>query len=534
MKPESGKTKTLWTETAELPTFGTLTEDISCDVCVIGGGITGLSTAYMLGQAGKKVVVIDDGRICSGETERTTAHVTNVIDDHYFEIEKMHGKDNAKLAYESQTAAVNAIDVISRREGIDCDFKRLNAYLFLGEGQNKDLLEKELDACIRVGFTGISLSDALPLESPHRKPCLIFSGQAQFHPLKYLAGIARAIVRDGGRIYTQTHAETITDGEQVKVATKDGAVITASYLVVATNSPISDRIKVHTKQAAYRTYVVAGKVPVGSVPPGLYWDTEDPYHYVRLQPTDDPNVEALIIGGEDHKTGQENDAWERWQALERWARKRFPSLREIDYHWSGQVYEPVDGLGYIGRDPAHGENVYVSTGDSGMGMTHGTMTAIILSDIITGKPNPWAALYDPSRKPTGALLDFAAENINVAKQYAGYLAGGDVKSASEIPPGEGAVLKHGMQPCATYRDAAGKICEFSAVCPHAGAIVQWNSAEKSWDCPAHGSRFKPDGTVINGPANRNLQRLDVPGADNIPYTPASEYRTDVDTSPPTS
>jgi Rieske Fe-S protein len=290
--------------------------------------------------------------------------------------------------------------------------------------------------------------------------------------------------------------------------------VTATAVVVATNTPVNDRFAIHTKQAAYRTYVIGVHVPRDSVPKALYWDTAQeaslangfgpiPYHYLRLQNVS-PVQDLLIVGGEDHKTGQADDPEARWNRLEAWTRERFPMATDVTYRWSGQVMEPVDGLAFIGRNPADEPNIYVATGDSGNGMTHGTIAGILLTDLILGRENPWATLYDPARKSLRALGDFAKENLNVAAQYVDWAAAGEVKSAAEIAPGTGGVIRRGLKKVAIYRDEQKSLHEFSAICPHLGCIVAWNSAEKTWDCPCHGSRFDKLGTVINGPALANL------------------------------
>jgi nitrite reductase/ring-hydroxylating ferredoxin subunit len=294
--------------------------------------------------------------------------------------------------------------------------------------------------------------------------------------------------------------------------------VTARAVVVATNTPVNDRVAIHTKQAPYRTYVVGARVPRGSVPDILLWDTPDPYHYVRLQRgsrgeggDESGGSDVLIVGGEDHKTGQANDADERFSRLEAWTRERFPQVESFVYRWSGQVMEPVDGMAFIGRNPLDSDNVYIATGDSGNGMTHGTIAGILLTDLIQGRENRWAELYDPSRKPLSlsAAKDFAEENLNVAVQYTDHVTPGEVSDESEIRAGEGAVIRRGLSKVACYRDESGALHERSAVCTHLGCVVQWNSGEKSWDCPCHGSRFhRTDGHVVNGPANVALAEVD--------------------------
>jgi Rieske Fe-S protein len=266
------------------------------------------------------------------------------------------------------------------------------------------------------------------------------------------------------------------------------------------------------------TYVIGARVPRGSITKGLYWDTSDPYHYVRLHnisseliSEDNDKIKTydmLIVGGEDHKTGQEDDADERYARLELWSRKRFPMMEGVEFRWSGQVMEPIDGLAFIGRNPMDSPNVYIATGDSGMGMTHGTIAGILLTDLILGRENPWAHLYDPSRKTFRAGLEFAKENLNVIMQYKDWLTGSEVHSFDEITPGTGAIIQGGLRKVAAYRDEKGVLHEHSAVCTHLGCIVAWNSGEKTWDCPCHGSRFDAYGRVISGPANRDLAVLE--------------------------
>jgi Rieske Fe-S protein len=275
---------------------------------------------------------------------------------------------------------------------------------------------------------------------------------------------------------------------------------------------------IHTKQAAYMTYAIGAMIPRGTVATALYWDTLHPYHYVRIHPiaaevgmAEQSGAEwqdVLIVGGEDHKTGQAPAHSDPYARLEEWARERFPTIREVKFRWSGQVMETIDGLAFIGRNPLDHSNVFIATGDSGMGLTHGTIAGILLTDLILGRENPWATLYDPSRKTLRALDRFVKENLNVAKQYGDWLTGGDVDSPARIKPGEGAVIRHGLSKVAVYRDELGARHDRSAVCTHLGGIVHWNDAEKTWDCPCHGSRFDRLGGVLNGPANRDLNSVD--------------------------
>ncbi len=498
------QTVSSWMATGEVPLRAPLTESINTDVCIVGAGIAGMTTAYLLAAEGKAVVVLDDGAIGGGMTGRTTAHLVNALDDRYFELERLHGEAGSRLAAESHTAAIDLVEKVVAKERIECDFSRLDGYLFVPPGDSLDILEDELQAAARAGLE-LERVERSPLDYD-TGPALRFPRQAQFHPLKYLSGLAIAIERLGGRIYCGTHAAEIKGGDQAQVSCANGAVVSAGSIVVATNSPVNDLFAIHTKQAAYQTYVIAGHVPRASVTRALYWDTPDPYHYVRLQELDD-GFDLLIVGGEDHKTGQQDDAEARFANLEKWSRERFP-LQEIVYRWSGEVLEPVDGVAFIGHNPLDKDNVYIATGDSGNGMTHGTIAGILITDLIAGRENEWEKLYEPSRKTLLAFPTFAAENINVAAQFADLVTPGDVDSFDEIKPGAGAVIRRGALKVATYRDESGRVHERSAICRHLGCVVDWNTLEKTWDCPCHGSRYDALGKVIQGPANSDLPEVE--------------------------
>jgi glycine/D-amino acid oxidase-like deaminating enzyme/nitrite reductase/ring-hydroxylating ferredoxin subunit len=507
MQPSSGSTLSLWAATTEGDgRFLRLESDQSADVCVIGAGMAGLSVAYYLAKAGKSVVVLDDGPVAGGESIRTTAHLSNAIDDRFYELEKVHGIDKSKLAAWSHSEAIDRIELIAREEGIDCDFVRLSGYLFPAEGEDPGNIEKEFEATHRVGLTQVTKVDRAPIDAFNTGPALLFPDQGQFHAGKYFLGLARAASRLRARIFTGCHVVSFHGGRNAHVMTQDGITVHAQAVVVCTNSPVNDRVTIHTKQMPYRTYVIAARVPAGSITPALYWDDGDPYHYVRLQRAEEENADFdyLIVGGEDHKTGQAFDFDDRFARLEKWAHQRWPRIIEVTYRWSGQVMETDDYLGFIGRNPNDADNVYIATGDSGMGMTHGMIAGILISDLILDRWNPWVELYDPARVKLMAAAEWAKQNINTFAQYREYVTGGDVSSVDEIKPGQGAVVRHGALKVACYRDDSGRLHEHSAVCPHLGGIVHWNSLEKSWDCPAHGSRFDVNGCVLNGPANAGL------------------------------
>jgi glycine/D-amino acid oxidase-like deaminating enzyme/nitrite reductase/ring-hydroxylating ferredoxin subunit len=476
-----------------------LSHDIRCDVCVVGGGIAGLTAAYLLASEGKSVVVLDGKtKLAAGETFFTTAHLSWVIDDRFSHVASVRGDESARLAAESHRSAIELIDAIRQREGIDCDFFRVDGYLFPGDSGGTDPIRKELVAMTRLGLI-FERVDAVPFPAKGTGPALRFPENAQFHPLKYLTGVAGAIRKHGGVVHTETQVGDIAGGSPCSVRTKSGRTVTAGAVVVATGSPFDTGVTMYMKAHPYNTYAVGLEIPAGSVRRALYWDTDDPYHYVRTQPLE-RGKDLLIVGGEDHRTGQAEDQQARWRRLEEWTRARFPQSGAVLHHWSGEIFETPDGLGLIGRAPGWRDNVYVITGDSGMGMTHGTLGARLVADLILDRANPYAGLYSPSRWMPGALRTLLGANLNMAGQYTDWVTGGEVNSADDIPPGQGAVVRSGVAKLAVYKDDGGCAHALSAVCPHMGGIVHWNPGEKTWDCPCHGSRFKCTGEVHHGPA----------------------------------
>lgn len=484
-----------------------LESDARCDLVVIGSGIAGLSSAYEAARLGADVVVIDRGEIAGGMTARTTAHLVSEIDDRYFELIDAVGEGSARLYHESQVAAINRIEAICRDEVIHADFERLPGYLIPAERKHMEELEKEFDACRKLGVK-VEWTDQAPYDLIHGTKALKFGAQGRFHPLKYCFGLMRAIEKLGGRLHGGTayvgHDE---DEEGVLVKTEQGPAIRAGAAMFATNSPVNDRVAIHTKQVPMRTYALAGRVPAGKVEDALIWDTLWPYHYVRLQPAGD-GQDWLIVGGEDHRTGTADDMERRFADIEAWTRDRFPSFGKVAYRWSGQVMEPVDCMPYSGRDGS--DRIYVHSGDSGTGMTNGVAGALNFIALYRNERARFAALFDPARKPasTYALGEYVKGQGAVVANLAEYVESGEIDSIDAIPPGEGAILRRGLAKHAVYRAEDGSVVERSAVCTHVGCIVHWNSFEKCWDCPCHGSQFQPDGSVLNAPAIRPLAKVD--------------------------
>lgn len=517
LKTTNGTSTSIWMASTTVPEFPSLAGDLKTDVCVIGAGIAGLTSAYLLSREGRQVVMIDALGIGAGETGRTTAHFFPP-DEWYVDVESGFGTDRARLVADSFARAADLVESIIHSENIDCEFERLDGYLYALPGNGFKELDKEYEAARRAGVD-VELLDRVPGLSFDTGPCVRYKNQAQFHPLKYLSGLAQAFIRNGGKIYCETRALSIDGNNDVQTVCTRGGKIEAKSVVVATNTPFNDRVVMHTKQAGYRTYVIGMRVPKGSVPHILLWDTGDPYYYVRLEtPESAADHDILIVGGADHKVGQDTHPEHRYDEIEQWAREHFPMAQAVEYRWSGEVMEPSDGAAYLGRNPMDDRNVYIITGDSGNGMTHCTIGAMLVSDLIMGRDNPWESIYDPSRKVKHGLSDFVSEQANTLSRYGEWAQGGEVDSAQEIAAGEGAIVRDGTRKLAVYRDEHGELHALSAKCTHLGCVVHWNSAERSWDCPCHGSRFATTGEVLHGPAAASLEATALTPDETMPAT----------------
>jgi glycine/D-amino acid oxidase-like deaminating enzyme/nitrite reductase/ring-hydroxylating ferredoxin subunit len=504
MNVESQRSQSLWTE-IKREKAPPLTADIRTKVLVIGAGITGLSTAYELARQGIEVVVVDRGPIGGGMSSRTSAHLSFEIDDFYYALIDVHGEDKARQYFESQKAAVDRVEEISAEERIACDFKRLDLFVFAPDKKGRDELEKEMEAAPKIGFSGVNWAEA-PVAG-RTKGALRFPNQARFHPLKYLNGLIRAIKRNGGQLYANTIVESVDENERGIVAkTANGLTIRASACVAATNSPFINRLAVHTKQAPYRTYVIT--LELGKAPgfDALMWDTEDPYHYVRTY--EDENGHLLIVGGEDHKSGKHDDGDERIHRLEAWARERFPRAGKLRHSWSGQIYEPVDYAPFIGLSPG-AKRSYIVTGDSGEGLTTGVAASLILPDLIAGRKNRWAGIYRPNRKVVEphSLGTYMKDAAGAATRLVKRLLPGEA-DPEDLGREEGAIVTMDGNKVAAYRDGRGKLYALSAACTHVGCVVGWNSFERCWDCPCHGSQFAVTGEALQAPAVAPLERVE--------------------------
>jgi glycine/D-amino acid oxidase-like deaminating enzyme/nitrite reductase/ring-hydroxylating ferredoxin subunit len=476
---------------------------IETDVVVVGAGITGLTAALLLQKAGRRVVVIEARTVGSGDSSRTTAHLTEVLDSRYHALQHTFGKAEARLVAESSRAAIDLLEQLSTGLDSEASFERVPGYLMAQSAEQREELEHELECLRSVGARAEWITSP-PL--PGRwEGAVKIEAQAQFHPRKYLKRLALEFVAAGGRIFENTSMLEVKGGEPCLVTTERD-ILTAHDVIVATHAPTVNKVALHTKIAAYRTYAVAGAAPAG-FPSGLFWDMESPYHYIRTQRLDAGTF--LIVGGEDHKTGTDSENELHFERLGEYARARAPG-GSFDYRWSGQVIEPSDGLPLIGSNPGS-SHLYVGSGFSGNGMTFGTLSAMIFRDAILGIANPWANLYEPRRLKPFAQARYYSENVDFPTTLAkDRLAHGEVERADQIPRGEGRLMRQGRKMLAVYRDDQGALHTRSAVCTHLGCYVHFNHAEGSWDCPCHGSRFDTDGAVLNGPATRPLEEVREP------------------------
>ncbi len=513
-KITSGTHSSSWIDSIQPLAFRKLEENIVTDVVIVGGGLAGISIAYCLVKSGKKVVIVEDGFAGSGETGRTTAHLVTALDDRYYELEKMFGEEKTKLIAESHKKAIDFIERTSRTENIECDFERVNGYLFLHPSDEIESLVREYDAAANAGIELEQMSE-IPGISGYNGPGLRFANQAQFHPLKYIKGLCDVIQNSGGIIYTNTHAKEI---DHTGIVTETGFKVNAKHVVVATNTPVNNMVAMHLKQYAYRTYVITAKIKKDTLPKALWWDTGNfevnenipPYHYVRLQKFDAEH-DLLIVGGEDHPTGladiEDRPEEERYADLEKWAKEHF-GIQEVHSRWSGQVMEPMDGLAFIGRNPFDKNNVFIVTGDSGNGMTHCTIAALLIDDLINERENKFEDLYNPSR-----FKLFSAAGKTFFKEFIGGFTNyfkvkkKDSREENEletINTNEGKLIEIGGKKYGVFCDETDQLHFVSADCTHLKCTVRWNNDEKSWDCPCHGSRFTHEGKVLNGPAITNL------------------------------
>ena len=499
-------TKPHWLESAPMPDFPRLERAHRVDVVVVGAGITGLTAAYLLTKVGRSVAVLEREDAVERDTAHTSAHLSMVTDARLGELVDRFGRDHAQAAWDAGLAAIAQIDSIVRDEDIACDFAWVPGYLHrpLDEpAAGTKAFRDEAAVAQELGFDAAFIDDVPFVGGPG----IVFENQARFHPRRYLAGVAKAALAAGAHIYRRSAAEEFSD--EPRSVKANGHTLTCDEIVLATHTPLMGNTGMpsatffQTKLSLYSTYVVGGRMRKGQVPDALFWDTADPYHYLRIEPHRD--FDFVIFGGEDHKTGQADDTNACYERLERTLIKLLPGI-DLTHRWSGQVIETPDGLPYIGDTAPH---QFAGTGFSGNGLTFGTLSAMMATDRILGRDNPWRELFDTGRtKIRGGAWNYIREN----KDYPYYVvrdrfAGADARSLRAIKRGEGKILERNGQQVAASRSSDGAVTMVSAICTHMGCLVDWNDAERTWDCPCHGSRFKPNGAVIGGPAESPLPRV---------------------------
>jgi glycine/D-amino acid oxidase-like deaminating enzyme/nitrite reductase/ring-hydroxylating ferredoxin subunit len=499
------RTESIWNATHQLRRFAPLTRGGNADVAIVGGGISGLTAAVVLARAGRSVVVLEKDTIGGGETGHTTSHLTEAVDGRYRELARTFGDEAAMLVARSSREAIDWIEALGKQTGVDTGFSRVPGILYTENREDIDQLADELNAAGRAGCA-VTWVDSVPVPfSTHGG--VRWEAQAQVHATAYLEALLHEAQSHGVRFHDRTRVTGIHDGEPCRIETEHGEV-EARHVFVAANVPINNRVFLHTKIAAYRSYAIAAEAPPG-LQGALLWDTASPYHYTRTQTIG--GTSYVIIGGEDHRTGADDETERRYQAIGDYARDRF-GVTAVKFRWSGQIIEPVDGLPYIGLNTG-AAHVFVATGYSGNGMTFGTLAGLIVGDLIVGRPNPYADLYAATRVTVGAAADYVQENAPFpAHLLADRLTSHDVdeRPVGSLKNGEGAVFAGKGGKVAVCRDRQGSLHAVSAVCTHLACDVAWNGAEQTWDCPCHGSRFSPEGKVINGPAVTDLAAKPIP------------------------
>ncbi|KAG8625849.1 hypothetical protein KVT40_006250 [Elsinoe batatas] len=491
------------------PSYSKLIEDLRADVAIVGAGIVGISTAYELVKRRKSVVMLEAREVLSGETDRTSGHLSSALDDWYTNIQSKHGHDGASTAYESHKFALEHVGEIAKELKIDCEYRILPAYEVSAYRPGEDGYEDDVKSMKdEVGYDkslGIPLEYHDKLAVPgwksdiDQRAGILWQHQATFNPVKYLLGVMKWLNdQPDFAIYTHTRvADTEEKGGIPFLTSKHVDVTTDNGHTVTCKNVIAD-------MEYNRTYCVALRIPRDSYTDCLVYDTGDPYNYVRFAACDDKD-DYLVIGGADHKVGQTDDESTRFAQVEKWARDRWPQCGALEYQWSGQIYDPHDYVAFIGLNPGT-KRTWIATGDSGNGLTHGVLGARIIADGITGEINPWQDLYSPKRVTSllTSAVDIVKDNPQDNMHFKRW-AQTDIKDIEDLGRGEGGVLnKMGKKPWAVYKDEDGQVRTLSAICPHMKGIVCWNHAEKSWDCPVHGSRFSTDGVCVTGPAKSNL------------------------------
>lgn len=479
-----------------------LEKGLAVDTLVVGAGITGLTTATVLSRAGARVAVVEAGRVASGTSGGTSAHFTEVPDISYSKLVDRLGEEGARTFARAYRTGLAWIEREIGADAIRCDFAAVPAFQYSEDEGDRERLQEEQEA---AGRLGVAAEWAAEMPLPFATAGGIrFPRQAQLHPVRYLDGLARSFVAAGGLLFEHSRVTDWQEKDGGEVSVEAGPVtIRAGKLVLATHTPPNFN-PLQTELIPRRSYLLALRLR-DEPPSGLFWDSDQPYHYFRSVPAPDRTLRLLLLGGEDHTTGHEKDTAERYRRLEAWARERF-AVEAVEARWSAQLYEPADGLPYIGRSP-FAERVFLATGFAGVGLSAGTMAGLLLADLVLERDNPWAKIFDATRvRPVAAAPGFVRENAASAAAFiSDRLKPAEAASVDDVPRGEGRILKHGGERLAVYRAPSGRLVARSPVCTHLGCIVRWNTAEATWDCPCHGGRFSPGGGVLEGPPTSPLE-----------------------------
>lgn len=484
------------------PSFPPLSKDAAVDALIIGGGITGVTAAYLLAKAGRSVMLLEKNGICSGETHFTTAHISYPTDMRLRELTKQFGANHAGAIWDACQASAEQIRRNVCQEEIDCGLRHVPGYLYAAGDTSLEeeipRLREDVELAQRMGFD-VQLVQACPVTE---RPAAAFANLMKFHPTKYVVRLAEAAQQAGCQIHENSEAQAF-DAEKRQVRC-NGHAVSYQHVLMATHVPHQGSsgtlgaMLLQTKLAGYSTYAMEAMLPPGSAPEALWWDTSDPYFYLRTDAVEDGI--RVIAGGQDHKTGQKADTEECYTGLSKQILNLFPMAR-LTRRWSGQVIETVDGLPYIGEC----DGQFVAAGFSGTGMTFGTLSAMMFAGHVLGIESPWTSLFSVERKKLSSTWDYLKENKDYPFYMAKALFMGGHRAPAELAQGEGAILRMDGKKVAASKDAEGNITLLSAICPHLGCVVEWNNADRTWDCPCHGSRFTAKGEVMAGPAESPLK-----------------------------
>lgn len=491
-----------WLDSTSRPEFPGLTEDIEVDVAIVGGGMVGITCAYLLGQEKVTTAIIEADRILRGTTGHTTAKITSQHSLIYAQLHKKMGAEKACQYAEANETAIHTIRNIIKENDIQCDFMEMPAYVYTQSDRYVQDIEDEVRAACSLGIKA-EFTEELHLPFAV-KAAVRFHDQAQFHPLKYLDVLTKKATDRGARLFEQTRAMNIgrEGSDRYLILTHSGRRVRANQVIIATHFPFYDGGGFYFARLYVSRSYALGVIMEDQLPWGMYISAEEPVRSLRTQPYREG--ELVLVGGDSHKTGQDDDTRKHYQNLARWARETF-RVTDIPYQWSTQDCMTLDLIPYVGRLTRSEPGIYVATGFNKWGMTNSTASALILRDLIIKGDNPWTEVYDPSRFPD--LGELVVQNADVAKQYVTGKISMSLRE-SEIDAGDGKKIRWQGEKAGAYRDGDNQLHRMDITCTHMGCELGWNNAERTWDCPCHGSRFTPEGAILEGPALNHLKPVE--------------------------